>query len=773
MNREGRLIELSGTVQGVGLRPWVCRVALDAGVAGSVRNAAGGVTIEAYGSPVELEKFIRHLARDAPPAAEIAGLRWQTIAPRFESGFRIRPSRRAGSRAAAIPADLPTCGPCLREIFDPGDRRYAYAFTTCTNCGPRFSIARGIPYDRANTSMSEFPMCAACQGEYDSVGSRRFHAETNACPECGPSLTLLDELGEVPSSRDPLSATAEALAAGSIVAIKGLGGYHLACDAQNKFAVADLRARKYRETKPFAVMAANAEAAARLVEVTPLARRMLEGRDSPIVLLPRLKNGAVAGQVAPGEGRLGVLLPYTPVHHLLFARYGRPLVMTSANLADEPTVHRDNDAVERLAGVADRILTHDRDIVTRTDDSVATVVGGTPLVVRRSRGHVPRAVGLPGPAARVDPGETVVAAYGAHLKNACCLVVGDQAYLGPHVGDLETLESYRSMGESIEAMERFLGVTPGIVAHDRHPEYLSTHLALERRNVRHYAIQHHHAHVASAMVENGLNGPVLGLSWDGGGIGDDGTVWGGELLRADFVGFRRIATFRAVRLPGGDLAAREIWRTALAVLDDAYEGAAPVDDLALFDAVPARSVALARRMVATGLNAPASHAAGRWIDAFASIALALPRADHEAQAAIRFEQVASDTACRPYEWNLEDDVEPWQVDLRPTVRTAVDDLRSGAPAATVAARVHETLIAVGADLLGRASKLEGGLPFVVSGGCFQNDRIVTGLERALGADEPLLRNRAVPAGDGGIALGQAAVARARYRGERRQTEKGG
>lgn len=767
MSELGRLIELRGTVQGVGLRPWVYRVAVDAGVQGRVRNGARGVIIEAYGSPAALERFLAGLSKDRPPAADVAELTWTAIAPKPESEFRIELSDRAGRRSAVIPADLPTCSHCLAEIRDPADRRYGYAFTTCTDCGPRFTIARTVPYDRDNTSMSAFRMCAQCQREYDSPASRRFHAEANACPACGPALALLDVRGRVVADCEPLARAAEALAAGAVVAIKGLGGYHLACDAAGAGAVEELRRRKHREAKPFAVMVENLDTAERLARVSDGARRMLTGPERPIVLLPRRDDAPVAAAVAPGEARLGVFLPYTPLHHLLLERLSRPLVMTSANRADEPTAHRDADALLRLAGIADFFLTHDREIMSRTDDSVAAIVAGEPVVVRRSRGYVPRPVALPRVGVEAEGEGPVVAGLGAHLKNACCVAVGDEAYLGPHVGDLETLEAYESMRASLETMERFLDVRADVLAHDLHPDYLSTRLAREREAVVRIAVQHHHAHVVSAMVEHGLTGPTLGLAWDGGGLGSDGTIWGSELLLADALGFRRLATFRPLRLPGGDLAMREVWRSALAALDDAYDGEPPLSKLPLFAKISDERIALVRRMLAVGLNAPVSHGLGRWIDAAAAIVLTSPFAEYEAQLASRFEQAACGVVAGAYDFDVDASAEPWQVDLRPAIRAVAEDTIAGRSPAEIARRFHGTLAAAGADAVERAIEGHGALPLVASGGCFHNSLIVEGLARTLAGRTPLLPQRAVPPGDGGIALGQAAVAKARFLAEHR------
>ncbi|HEY9462739.1 MAG TPA: carbamoyltransferase HypF, partial [Vicinamibacterales bacterium] len=519
---EGRRIHLRGTVQGVGMRPWIYRTAVDHGITGTVCNETSGVTIEAFGGTGALDAFLATLRISAPPAAVIDTFESESITPRESNGFVILESRTGEERRVSIPPELATCDDCVAEILDPRNRRYRYPFTNCTNCGPRFTIATGVPYDRSATTMARFAMCPECRREYDDPGDRRFHAQPNACKVCGPTLSvLLDSSGHTLTAEDPIRFAADQIAAGLIVAVKGLGGFHLACDATSNDAVARLRARKRRDEKPFAVMVPDVEAAEPIVDLSVEARALLVSVERPIVIAPARPGSSIAAEVAPRNSTLGVMLPYTPLHHLLLRDSGRPLVMTSANMSEEPIVYRNDEAMQRLTGIADVILAHDREIVTRCDDSVATVIAGRPLLLRRSRGYVPRAIDL-----NIDV-KTAVLATGALLKNTFCLAAGRRAWLGPHIGDLENEATREAFEDAIERMERFLGFRGEVVAHDLHPDYQSTHYA-EARGGHRVAVQHHHAHVASTVAEHRLSGPVIGVAFDGTGFGTDGTAWGGE-----------------------------------------------------------------------------------------------------------------------------------------------------------------------------------------------------------------------------------------------------
>ena len=750
--REGRRIDVRGIVQGVGFRPWVYRLADRARIVGRVRNDSAGVSIDAFGAPADLDTFLRSLTTAAPAAARVEDVRWRSIPDEPYDDFAIAPSKGGGDRSLSIPPDLATCPECLAEIFDPANRRYRYPFTNCTNCGPRFTIARDVPYDRAATSMAGFRMCAECQREYHDVHDRRFHAQPNACPACGPRLHVLLPDGATPKVRDPIRHAADALRAGLIVAVKGLGGYHLACDASSSTAVRRLRARKRRDEKPFAVMARDLGSALSLVALDDQGRVLIESTERPIVLGWRQDGAPVADEIAPDSRLLGVFLPYTPLHHLLLADAGGPLVMTSGNLSDEPIAYRDDEALCRLRGIADLFLAHDREIVTRCDDSVATIIAGGPVVFRRSRGHVPRPVRLSGAVARP------VLGAGALLKNTFCLAAGREAWVGPHIGDLENLETYASYQESIERLERFLQIRPEIVAHDLHPEYLSTSYARARRGLDMVAVQHHHAHVASAMAEHGLDGPVIGVAFDGTGYGTDGTAWGGEVLVADYRTYVRVGTCRAVPLPGGDTAIRQPWRITLALLEDAFDGDPPIEQLPLFEKVADTDVALVREMLRRAVNAPLAHGMGRYFDAFGALALARPAVSFEGQLALAFNVIADPAEREWYPWELARQGELLQLDFRRALRQATFEVIGRAPVELVAARFHNTIAVATAELVRTAARRHRGVPVVLTGGCFQNARLTEALVAALSPQFTVYTHRQVPPGDGGIALGQVAIA---------------
>jgi len=760
----GRRIEIRGIVQGVGFRPWVYRLAGAHGVGGWVRNDAGGVTIEAFGADHDLDAFVEGLRDAPPPAAHISELTCRAIEGRPALAFEIVASAPSAGRRVSIPADLATCPDCLREIRDPADRRFAYPFTNCTNCGPRFTIAIDIPYDRPNTTMAAFTMCPACQAEYASPADRRFHAQPNACPACGPRLWLAEPDGGEIAATDPIASAAEAISRGLIVAVKGLGGFHLACDAANAQAVARLRMRKRRDEKPFAVMAADPAAAEAIAVLDDEERRLLCSVERPIVLARRRATAPIAANVAPGNPLVGVLLPYAPVHHLLAAAARCPLVMTSGNLSEEPLAFRNDEALERLAGVADLFLLHDRDIDTRCDDSVARIVAGAPVVLRRSRGYVPR--GIPAPGLFADP----VLACGALLKNTFCLGVEGTAFLGPHIGDLENLDTFEAYEHAIARMERFLGTRPAVIAHDLHPDYLSTRYALARPEATKIGVQHHHAHVCAAMAEHGIGGPVIGVAYDGTGLGTDGTAWGGEVLVADYLRFARIATFRPIRLAGGDLAIRQVWRQALALLDDAFGGDAPLDRFPLFGRVGARELATVRGMLAAGVNTPAAHGAGRYFDAVGALGLGRLEARYEGQVATEWNLAADPDEDGQYAFAIGGRPGLSELDLRPAIRALAGELTTGVPPEIVSARFHNTLAAATVELIGLARRRSGDLPIVLTGGVFQNALLVERVMRAAGPGARVLRHAAVPPGDGGLALGQAVIASAVVQSGRREVE---
>ncbi len=756
---EGRRIALTGTVQGVGFRPFVYRLAHATGIAGRVRNDASGVTVEAFGAASALDDFEARLRREAPPAAVIEALRSEPIPAEPARGFEIVRSDASAEKRVVIPPDLATCPDCLAEVRDPANRRRRYPFTNCTSCGPRFTIALGVPYDRPATTMAGFQMCPDCVREYEDPLDRRFHAQPNACPACGPRLTLLDARGAAVACDDPLRALAAALREGRIAAVKGIGGFHLACDATSPAAVRTLRERKRREEKPLAVMVEDLAAARALADLSEADAALLASVERPVVLCRLRAGAALAPEIAPDSPLVGLLLPYAPLHHLLLAEAARPLVMTSGNLSEEPIAFEDADALSRLGGIAELFLVHDRPIASRCDDSVARVVGGKPLLLRRSRGWVPRPIGLRRRFARP------VLAVGAQLKNTFCLARGEEATLGPHVGDLDNLETYASFEAAVARLERFLDLRPEVVACDLHPLYLSTRYARERASalgVPLVEVQHHHAHAASAMAEHGLDGPVLALAWDGTGLGPDGAAWGGELLLAERSRFERLATFRPVPLAGGDRAIREPWRIALAALVDAFDGDPPLARLPLFSDVDAREIHVVRRMLAENLNSPPGHGVGRAFDAAGALALRRAVSRYEGQVAMALDNAALAEFSRgegdPYPFDIDVSRTPREVDLRPLWRALAMDVIAGIPAGLVSVRFHAALVAAGAELIRRSAREHGRLPIVLTGGCFQNARLAEEIHFELAGSFRVYLHSRVPPGDGGIALGQAVVA---------------
>jgi hydrogenase maturation protein HypF len=739
----GRHIEIRGTVQGVGFRPWVYQQARRTGVTGSVQNDSRGVVIDAFGPVEALDTFLRSLETDVPPAARVEFLECTPIPWQQEPEFRIDASVAAGEHRVSIPADLATCSDCLSEIRDPTNRRYRYAFTNCTNCGPRYTIVKGAPYDRALTSMSTFRMCQDCQREYDDPLDRRFHAQPNACPVCGPHISAVTAQNREISTNDVINFAARSLRAGLIVAIKGLGGFHLACDARSSSAVQRLRDRKHREAKPMAVMVQDVAAAANIAILTDAERTLLTSPERPIVLAP-LRPGVLATEVCGEIPMVGLFLPYTPLHHILMRDVATPLVMTSGNISDEPMVTINRDAIEQLGDIADVFLVHDRDIVTRVDDSVVRVIRGGPVILRRARGHVPRAI-----KARRDFDEPIFGA-GAHLKNTFCIGTGSNAFLGPHIGDLETARTMHDYEAAVERMKGFVGAHPTVIAHDLHPDYFSTRYAMAQEGARLIGVQHHHAHVVSAMAEHGLDGPVIGVAYDGTGYGTDGTAWGGEILIARYDGFERFATFRPIALAGGDQATHQPWRIALALLDDAFHGESPAN---WFPVLAERPVELVRQMIASRLNTPMARGVGRLFDGFGALFLGLGEARYEGEVALRWDAAADPSDRSLYPIVIREGTSPWEIDPRPMVRAAVNDMRAGRDVSTISARFHNTIAAATTTVIRAAIADRGDMPVVLSGGCFQNKRLV----ESIGISNPYI-NRDVPSNDGGIALGQVFVA---------------
>jgi hydrogenase maturation protein HypF len=705
--RERRRFRVKGVVQGVGFRPFVYGLAQRQGLGGFVLNDGDGVVIEAEGAPTALDGFAASLREEAPELARVDALSVEQLRPGGKGEFEIVASSAAGS-SALIPPDVATCDECLRELFDPADRRYRYPFVNCTRCGPRFTIVRSVPYDRANTTMAAFPMCAECRSEYEDPADRRFHAEPTCCPACGPRLSM------------PVEDAVALLREGGILAVKGLGGYHLACDAGNEAAVARLRTRKVREDKPFALLSAEPEGLAR-ISLEELA--LLRSRARPVVLVRRRGDAPLAPSVAPSTPWLGLMLPYTPLHHLLAEGFQGPLVLTSGNLSDEPIAFEDDEARARLGRVADAFLTHDRPIHRRCEDSVVRAA----LPIRRSRGHTPEAVSLP-----VAAGRPLVAA-GAELKSTFCVAREGDAFVSPHLGDLDSPAAYRAFLTDLELYQEMLGVEPEVVAYDLHPEYLATKWALEQDGEL-VGVQHHHAHAAACLAEHGEEGPALALVFDGTGYGTDGTLWGSELLRCDLASFDRLAHLEPVPLPGGEAAIREPWRVAAAHLERA--------------GLPVRWEGWEQVRESLKLDPPRSSGMGRLFDAVAAILGVRDTVSYEGQAAVELEHLAGEAPAEPYPWRFGATTE--------LVTLCYSELAHGLAREEIAARFHETVAAGAAQACAEAAEPR---TVALSGGTFQNLRLLESTRRRLEAlGFRVLSHRLVPPNDGGISYGQAAVA---------------
>jgi hydrogenase maturation protein HypF len=745
-------ITIPGVVQGIGFRPLVYRMAMRHGLAGSVRNCLQGALVELEGDEVALERLLDQLQASAPNADGYARCLVTWDEPRGVSTFAIEESVRNGTASLHPVPDLGVCEACLGELIDPRDRRRGYPLLTCTGCGPRFTIVHSLPYDRERTTMTAFSMCPACRREYEDPGDRRFHAENIACGDCGPRVGLRGPDGAVVAEPDPIGRTADVLRAGGVVAIKGVGGYHLACDARNGEAVTALRRRKRREAKPLAVMVADVLEARALCHVSDTEARLLASAARPIVLLATRAGAGIAGEVAPGGRELGVILPYTPLHHLLLAAVGMPLVMTSGNASDEPIAHRDADALTRLQGAVDLFLTHDRPIEVACDDSVARVVSGTPRLVRRSRGYVPLAVRLPVTVPRP------VLACGGELKSTFALVRDGEAFLSHHLGDLTSEAAFRGFVEAVGHFRRLFDLTPEIVAHDLHPAYRSTIYAQSLEGVERVAVQHHHAHIASCLADNGVDRLVIGVAWDGSGYGADGHVWGGEFLLADLAGFERVGHFEPVRMPGGDAAVREPWRMAAVFLRAGYGDAMANLDLAFMRRLDPVAWRVLSRAADRGLNSPLTSSAGRLFDAVASLLGLRDRVGFEAQAAMELEALADREADIVYPTALAAG-ETVVVRTTDVVRGVVDDLLREVPAAQIAARFHATLADVLLRVCERLRERTGIAAVALSGGVFQNAWLLkAAIERLDARGFEVYSHRQVPTNDGGLSLGQAAVA---------------
>jgi len=760
---ERRRIIVQGIVQGVGFRPFVYSQAMRWGLAGFVLNDSRGVTIEVEGKLNALDGFARALREEAPPLARVDSVIAELLLLHGETDFVIIHSQGGSERRTLISPDTSTCDDCLRELFDPADRRYHYPFINCTNCGPRFTIIRDVPYDRDKTTMHVFPMCPDCQREYDDPLNRRFHAQPNACPVCGPRLHFIDwTTGE--SNADPIVLATQRLAAGAILAVKGLGGYHLACDALSAETVERLRKRKHREAKPFALMVPDIEMAMQLCEVSSDEAALLQSRRRPIVLLKRRAFCPVAPSAAPSHSTLGIMLPYTPLHYLLLRACADvfkkdrqvALVMTSGNLSDEPIAYRDDDASDRLAAIADGALVHNRDIHIRCDDSVVQVTASGTQFLRRSRGNAPEPIPLelefPMP----------LLACGAHLKNTFCLGKGRNAFISHHIGDLENLETLISFREGIEHFERLFDIYPEAIAYDLHPEYLATKYALDSDITWKIGVQHHHAHIASVIAEHGLTDPVIGVAADGTGYGTDGTVWGCEIMVADLLGFERLSHLAYVPLPGGEQAVRQPWRMGAVYLASVYGDAFLDLDIPFTRQLDKQMWCTLSKMIAHGINCPQTSSLGRLFDAVAALLGLRGHALYEGQAAIELEMQAVGCSDHVASYSFVMEQGTRRLDVVPLIRDIVRDIQQSVPVPRIARRFHMTIAEMLAAACFEVQQQTGLKTVALGGGVFQNrlllEQLVSRLEEMA---FQVYTNRRVPPNDGGISLGQAAVAAAR------------
>jgi hydrogenase maturation protein HypF len=751
-------IHIQGVVQGVGFRPFVYGLAKRHALTGWVRNTSGGVQIEAEGGAEALEAFVSELESEAPPLAHIDRVDHEDFdAPGF-TGFEILTSEPKPGEYQPISPDVSLCEDCRRELHDPADRRYRYPFINCTNCGPRFTIITDIPYDRPNTTMADFTLCPDCAGEYENPLDRRFHAQPVACPVCGPHIWL-EVPGEPNVEREAaLQAARRMLQSGAILAIKGLGGFHLACDALNDEAVRRLRERKLRVDKPFALMMYDLAAVKRECILEPVEAGLLTSIERPIVIVRRQEDSGVSPAVAPGQGTLGVMLPYTPLHELLLEPaegYPAALVMTSGNLSEEPIATGNEEARERLRRLADGFLLHNRPIRTRCDDSVVRSFDGGLYPLRRARGYAPYPIHLSweGPS---------ILASGAELKNTFCLTRGPYAFLSHHIGDMENFETLQAYEDAVEHYQKLFRVQPEVVAYDKHPDYMATRYArdyAEQKSLQAHGVQHHHAHIAACMAEHGLDpgARVIGLSFDGTGYGEDGAIWGGEVLYCGYGSFERLSHLAYVPLPGGDQAARQPWRVALAWLRHA--GLDWDDDLPPVRAAPQAERGVIARLLESGLNSPPTSSMGRLFDAVSSLCGVRQVVNYEAQAAIELEALLDPDEGHGYPFQISQGV----FDAAPVIAAMVQDLRRGASAGCLAARFHNGLAHASLELCSQARASTGCSVVALSGGVWQNMALSIRTVRLLRNDGfEVLVHQAVPANDGGLALGQAAVAAARW-----------
>ena len=749
-------LNLRGRIQGVGFRPFVYRLARDLGLAGCVYNHSSGVTIEIQGPAESVNRFKARLLEELPPLAFIAQCHEQDIAASATDKFVIVPSQSAAGRSAVITPDAAVCEDCLKELFDPHDRRYQYPFINCTNCGPRYSIVCRVPYDRPNTTMARFKLCPACRAEYENPADRRFHAQPNACPQCGPRLKLVGADGEEING-DPVERTVDIIADGGIVAIKGIGGYHLACSAVQHETVVRLREKKLRDSKPFALMVHDLETAKKLCKLSEADGQALASPACPIVLAPKRAGTSISTAVAPDTNTLGIMLPYAPIHSLLFARNTGPLVMTSGNRSDEPLTHLDDDAFDRLASMCDALLTHDREIHHPIDDSVVFTFRDRVVPIRRARGFAPEPLLL-----HTSTDRTILA-VGGELKSTVCLYKGNEAIVSEHLGDLKTGSTLRHYRRTVEYLESMFNLSPTHVAADLHPQYLSTQFARDT-GLEVIGVQHHHAHIVSCLADCGYDNPVIGVSCDGTGFGTDGAIWGCEILYCDETSFDRVGHLDYFPLPGGDAAARQTYRPAAALVRQAFGAQWREAGSQHFEHVDGKTLDLIDRMIAAGINTPQTSSLGRLFDGVSFLLGLCEENRHEGRAAIALEAACMEGVQEPYPYSILSHAEPYLLCVREMIRRIVHDRRRGIDAGMMAARFHETIARMLADTAAAAAHRRELDVVALSGGCFANRRLLRRTVELLEAESlRVLTHQRVPPGDGGLALGQAVAAAARLK----------
>jgi hydrogenase maturation protein HypF len=747
-------ISIGGIVQGIGFRPFIYNLAKTHSIQGWVLNNEKGVLIDAEAEDSDLNRFIQDIRKLAPPLARIESFEVRNLEPLGYTLFEIKKSEEAQEKSALISPDVATCDQCLSECLSPENFRYRYPFINCTLCGPRFTIIRDIPYDRHKTTMAPFTMCPVCQKEYEDPLDRRFHAQPNACPACGPSLRLEDKAGkEIPE--DSIRKTLEFLQRGSIVAIKGLGGFHLACDAKNDEAVAALRSRKYREDKPFAVMCRDIEEVKKHCNLSKEEENLLLTIQRPIVILKGRKDSTIAPAVAPYQNTLGVMLPYSPLHHLLLNGPLETLVMTSGNVSDEPIAYKNGEALKRLSKIADYFLFHNREIHMRCDDSVTRVFEGKPYILRRSRGYVPFPIKLSFPL-------EMILACGGELKNTFCLTRGPYAFVSHHIGDLENLETLSSFEEGIEHFKRLFYIEPKALAYDLHPDYLSTKYALSIPDIQKVGVQHHHAHIVSAMAENGVEGDVIGVAFDGTGFGLDGTVWGGEFIKTNLREFTRLAHLKYVPMPGSSMAIKEPWRMAMVYLSEAFQDGMADTNLDLMKRVDIQKWEVLKTMIRGKINTPLTSSMGRLFDAVSSLLSIRDEVHYEGQAAIELEMIADQEVNEDYSFQIQKDKRPMVIHPTEIIRGIVRDLAEGMSPSRISGKFHRTIARLIIETCETIRFNERLNRVVLSGGVFQNifllSLVTEGLKR-LGFE--VYTHHLVPTNDGGISLGQAVVCQMR------------